>query len=63
MYILELNELNNVSVYIDETNSVVIDNNKYFELTYEKYKEIMNKLDEGYYPIWLNNKLDYEKFR
>ena len=63
MYILELNELNNVSIYPDETNSIVIDNKKYFEINFETYKEAMNKLDEGYYPIWKNNKLDYEKFR
>lgn len=59
-YILELDTKNNVSIYPDENDLVIIDDIKFKELTEQEYKQTMNKIKIGYYPKW-NGSLVFEK--
>lgn len=59
-YILELDTKNNVSIYPDENDLVIIDDIKFKELTEQEYKQAMNKIKIGYYPKW-NGSLVFEK--
>lgn len=59
-YILELDTNNNVSIYPDENDLVIIDDIKFKELTEQEYKQAMNKVKDGYYPKW-NGTLIFEK--
>lgn len=59
-YILELDTNNNVSIYPDENDLVIIDDIKFKELTEQEYRQAMNKIKIGYYPKW-NGSLIFEK--
>lgn len=59
-YILELDTNNNVSIYPDENDLIIIDDIKFKELTEQEYKQAMNKIKAGYYPKW-NGSLIFEK--
>lgn len=59
-YILELDINNNVSIYPDGNDLVIIDGIKFKELTEQEYRQAMNKIKIGYYPKW-NGSLIFEK--